>query len=155
MIIILDNIRSKHNVGSIFRTSDACGGIEKIFLCGITPLPIDKWGKTNTGLTKVSLGAESYIPWEHADDAESVIDRLKRDGYQILALELSPNATPYSHIKIQKNERAALILGGEVTGLLPEILAQADQVVAIPMHGRKESLNVAVAFGIVAYGILP
>lgn len=154
MIVILHNIRSLYNVGSIFRTADAAG-VSKIYLCGITPKPIDEFGKPRPQLTKVSLGAEKSVAWEKAKSITAVINRLKREKYKILAVEQNKRATPYHKLKI-KNEKlkaVALILGSEVKGLPTSILNQADKILEISMVGKKESLNVAVAFGIVVFGL--
>lgn len=155
MIVLLHNIRSLHNAGSIFRTADAVG-IEKIYLCGITPSPLDEFNQPRTQLTKVSLGAEKTVPWD--DSARSpraiskLIDRLKKDGYKIFALETSKNSTPYQLLKLNFHRlKIALVVGNEVKGLPKSILKKADKILSIPMRGKKESLNVAVAFGIVAY----
>ena len=160
MIALLYNIRSLHNVGSIFRTADAVG-IEKIYLCGITPAPTDVFGRPSQQLTKVSLGAEKYVAWEKIGSASSpqatvkLIDKLKKDGYKILAIEQNKNSIPYNKLKYSKTKKPenkiALIVGNEIKGLPKSILKKADKILEIPMHGRKESLNVAVAFGIVAF----
>lgn len=154
MIVILYNIRSIYNVGSIFRTADAVG-VERIYLCGITPTPVDRFGKPRSQFTKVSLGAEKSVPWEYQKSATAVIKKLKRDGYKIFAVEQSKNSVPYFRIKKQearsKNKKIALVLGNEVSGLPPSILKKADKTLEIPMLGDKESLNVAVAFGVVVY----
>lgn len=156
MIVILHNIRSLHNVGSIFRTADAAG-IEKIYLCGITPGPVDVFGKPRQQLTKVSLGAERYVKWEKVKSTTKLIDKLKNSptggGYKIFAIEQSKKSIPY--YKIPKsyilNHKSALVLGNEIKGLSPSILKRADKILEIPMRGRKESLNVAVVFGIVVF----
>lgn len=152
MITILHNVRSQHNVGSIFRTSDAVG-VEKLYLCGITPAPIDKYGRPNTKMLKVSLGAENSVGWESVKSTTHLIDRLKKQGYSIIAVELAPAAVPYFVIKRTKKqaEKTAIIMGGEVKGLSPAILKRADIIAQIPMCGTKESLNVSVAYGIIAY----
>ncbi len=150
MVVILHNIRSNHNVGSIFRTADAAG-CAKIFLCGITPAPLDKWGRENKALTKVALGGEAYVPWEKRDSTLAAIVELKKQGYKILAIEQSPGSAPLFDVKLKPSDKYALVLGNEKSGLEAEILRAADKVVEIPMAGRKESLNVAVAFGIVVF----
>ncbi|MCX6733527.1 MAG: TrmH family RNA methyltransferase [Candidatus Peregrinibacteria bacterium] len=152
MITILHNVRSQHNVGSIFRTSDAVG-VEKLYLCGITPAPIDKYGRPNTKMLKVSLGAENSVGWESVKSTTHLVDRLKKQGYFIVAVELAPRAVPYFVIKRTKKqaEKTAIIMGGEVKGLSPAILKRADIIAQIPMCGTKESLNVSVAYGIIAY----
>lgn len=155
MMVVLHNIRSMHNVGAIFRTSDAAG-IEKIFLCGFTPSPVDEFGETRVQVHKVALGAEEYVPWEKADKTYAVLDRLKKEGHKIYAVELSDNAVPYHKVKLSKKdkEKAVIVLGHELEGLSPAILKRADTIVEIPMLGKKHSLNVSVAFGIVAFGLL-
>ncbi len=152
MITILHNVRSQHNVGSIFRTSDAAG-VEKIYLCGITPAPIDKYGRPNSKMLKVSLGAENSVGWESIKSTTHLIDRLKKQNFTIIAVELAPNAVPYFSLKISKNKakKTTIIMGGEVKGLSPAILKRADIITQIPMCGTKESLNVSVAYGIIAY----
>ncbi len=156
MIVILHNIRSLYNVGSIFRTADAVGA-EKIYLCGITPKPIDEFGKPREQLTKVSLGAEKYVPSEKVSGTNSLINRLRKEGYKIFAVEQDKKSIPY--YKLYSSVRSGsssggkfcLILGSEIAGLPPSILKSADKILEIPMLGKKESLNVSVAFGIVAY----
>jgi len=165
-IAILYNIRSLHNVGSIFRTADAAG-IKKLYLCGITPAPEDVFGRPRQQLTKVSLGAEKYVEWERVKSTGLLIDKLKKDGYKILAIEQSKNSISYN--KLPKpytlNPKLCLIVGSEVKGLPKSILKKADKILEIPMRGAmvrqahhprktrrgKESLNVSVAFGIVAF----
>lgn len=156
MIVILHNIRSLHNVGSIFRTADAAG-IEKIYLCGITPAPVDSFGRPRQQLTKVSLGAERYVKWEMTKVTNRLIDKLKQDGYKILVIEQGKKSIPYYKVKNsptftrESRRKIALILGNEIRGLPPSILKRGDKILEIPMFGKKESLNVAVAFGIVIF----
>lgn len=173
MVVILHNIRSLQNVGAIFRTADAAG-VEKIYLCGITPSPFDELGRLRTQLTKVSLGAEKYIEWEHYKSTTRLIDRLKNESYRIFAIEQSKKAVPYYKIKLKnlktnktKNLKIALILGSEISGLSDAILKKCDKILEIPMRGimirqahhpkrrggGKESLNVSVAFGIVVFSL--
>lgn len=148
---ILHNIRSLHNVGSIFRTADAAG-VEKIYLCGITPAPTDKFGKIRPQFAKVSLGAEKYVAWEKCASASRVIEKLKKDGYKIFAVEQAKNSIPYYKVKAKNLKlKAAFVLGNEVRGLPKSILKRADKIIEIPMRGKKESLNVAVALGIVVF----
>lgn len=149
MIAILHNIRSVHNVGSIFRTADAAG-IEKLYLTGITPAPVDEYGRKREQLAKVSLGAETYIPWEKVRSASRLIDKLKAEGYTVCAVEQSRRAVPYVQARFTR-KKVVLIVGNEVRGLPPPVLKRADAIVEIPMRGKKESLNVAVAFGIIAF----
>ncbi len=151
--VVLHNIRSIHNVGSIFRTADGAG-VEKIYLCGITPSPLDRFGKLRPDFAKVALGAEKYVQWESVKSTSSAIRKLRKENYQILAIEQSENSVPISNIRSIRTHsqiRIALILGDEVRGIPPSILKLADKIVEIPMHGKKESLNVAVAFGIAIF----
>ena len=160
MIAILHNIRSLYNVGSIFRTADAAG-VEKLYLCGITPAPVDIFGKPRPQLTKVSLGAEKYVKWDaSARSARATLkslENLKKQGYKIFAVEQSKKSISYYKLKTtnykQKN-KTALILGNEIKGLPPSILKRADKILEIPMRGKKESLNVSVAFGIVIFRLI-
>jgi 23S rRNA (guanosine2251-2'-O)-methyltransferase len=154
LIVIAHDIRSVHNVGSIFRTADAAG-VTKIFLCGITPAPLDRFKEVRADFAKVALGAEKYIAWESAKTTAGVIKQLKKDGYEIFALEQSKRSVPYYEAarQMRADSRAAIIVGNEVKGLPPSILKVADHILEIPMMGKKESLNVAVAFGIVAFGL--
>lgn len=155
MIAVLHNIRSLHNVGSIFRTADAAG-IEKLYLCGITPEPMDRFGKIRQQLAKVSLGAEKTVPWERCVSTSRLIDKIKKDGYKILAIEQSKKSIPYytQYPKRYTLPKIVLILGNEVKGLPPAILKKCDKILEIPMRGKKESLNVAVAFGIVVFRLI-
>lgn len=145
LIVIAHNIRSRENVGSIFRTADSAG-VGKLYLCGITPVP------PHEKIAKTALGAENYVPWEYAKQTHKLIDRLKKEGYQILALEKTKDAE--NIFKLKPKFPAALVLGNEVKGLSPAIMKKCDKKIAIPMYGKKESLNVAVAFGVAAYVIL-
>jgi len=137
--LILPNIRSCHNVGSIFRTADAFG-VDKIFLCGWTPEPPDP------RISKTALGAENTIPWERHKQAGRLIDKLKKDGVQIIAAEFTNNSIDYR--KWKPKFPLALILGHEVKGISSSIIKKTDKVVHIPMMGQKESQNVSVAAGI-------
>ena len=143
--VICDDIRSLYNVGSIFRTADALS-IEKIWLCGITGTPEQK------GMQKVSLGAENSVAWEHASSAWRVAEKLRKQGFQIVALELTKTS---QDVKLFKPKfPVALIVGNEVDGVSETLLKRSDVVIHIPMKGIKESLNVSVAFGIACYKIL-
>lgn len=150
---MLDNIRSSHNVGSIFRTADAAG-IEKIYLCGITSGPKDKYGRINQKLAKVALGAENNVVHEHCESAVALIGRLKKDGYKILALEQHKKSMNLFRFRPLKNQKYALVLGEETEGLPAGILKMADKILEIPKRGQKESLNVSVAFGIAAFALI-
>lgn len=150
-MVILHNIRSLHNVGSIFRTSDAAG-ISKIFLCGITPSPLDRFGTIRPELSKVALGAERNVPWEHIVSTTRCIKKLKTGGYSIYALEQSKHSVSYDSAHLRRGKKKiALVLGDEVRGIPPSILKLSDAILEIPMRGKKESLNVSVAFGIAIF----
>jgi 23S rRNA (guanosine2251-2'-O)-methyltransferase len=150
-VVILHDIRSTHNVGSIFRTSDACG-ISKVYISGYTPAPIDKFNRKQKDIAKTALGAEDSIPWEKVEDVYELISKLKKDGFQIVAIEQSENSVDYKDVKI--SEKVAFVVGPEVVGIYPDLLKECDVVVEIPMKGEKESLNVSVAFGIAVFRML-
>ncbi|MEK7567680.1 MAG: TrmH family RNA methyltransferase [Patescibacteria group bacterium] len=157
--LILDNIRSAENVGSIFRTSDAVG-VSKIFLIGITPCPIDRFGRERKDIAKSALGAEKTIEWEYRKNAVQLLRELKKRKFLIIALEQDEKALDYKKISARGGPaygwkgRTALIIGNEVTGISKEILKMSDCVVEIPMKGKKESLNVSVATGVALYRLL-
>ncbi len=156
IVVVLHNIRSVHNVGSIFRTADAAG-VNKIYLAGITPTPLDRFGRWRKDFAKVSLGAEKNVDWEKAALTGRVLGTLKKGGYRIFAVEQSKKSIPYHKLfgsRRTKNNKLALVMGSEVKGLSPSILNKADKILEIPMRGKKESLNVAVAFGIAVYRLL-
>lgn len=150
MVVVLDNIRSLHNVGSIFRTADAVGAT-KIYLCGITPTPLDRLGRVRPPFTKVALGSEENVNWEKRASTWRVLDKLKSEGYKIFVIEQDKKSVPY--YKVRGNGKIALVLGHEVRGLSESVLSRADKILEIPMSGIKESLNVSVAYGIVAYSL--
>jgi len=142
--VVLNNIRSLYNVGSIFRTGDGAG-VEKIWLCGITGCP------PNSQITKTALGAEEQIPWEYREDARSVIEELKRNGYQIVLLEQMEGSIAYDEFTPKQTPGVCLVIGNEIEGVSQQVLSSCDAAVDIEMAGLKNSLNVSVAFGIVAY----
>lgn len=148
-MVVLDNIRSIFNTGSIFRTADALGA-EKIYLCGYTPSPLDKLGRLRPRFLKVSLGSESSVEYAKKVSTLRTINQLKKEGYEILAVEQSDRSTPY-YKHTPQSDKYALVLGHEVRGLSKAILGRADRILEIPMGGMKESLNVGIAFGIVGY----
>lgn len=150
-VLILPDIRSTHNVGSIFRTADAVG-ITKIYLVGITPSPLDRFGRARPDIAKSALGAEKTVPYESREEIEPLLNELKKDGYTIVAIEQSKNSVDYKEVK--QRDKMAFVLGPEVTGLPEAILDQCDIVAEIPMAGEKESLNVSVATGVALFRIL-
>ena len=143
--VICDNIRSLENIGSIFRTADALG-VSKIFLCGISGFP------PNHKISKTALGAEKTIAFEYYKQIGRLIDKLKKDKISIIALEQSKDAI--SCLKFKPRFPLALILGNEVKGISKAILKKCDKVIELPMAGKKESLNVSVAFGVAGYHII-
>jgi len=149
--LILHNIRSAYNVGSIFRTADAVGA-SCIYLSGYTPLPIDKFKKENKMISKTALGAERSIPWEAVTNINKLISKMKKEGLKILALEQSEKSIDYRKFKIKG--KATLIIGNEVRGLSRAVLGKCDEILEIPMHGKKESLNVSVATGVALFEII-
>ncbi|HOB90321.1 MAG TPA: TrmH family RNA methyltransferase [Candidatus Colwellbacteria bacterium] len=152
MVVLLHNIRSLYNTGSIFRTADAAG-FSKIYLCGITPEPLDRFGRYRKEISKVALGAEKYIEWEKFKSTGRLIDRLRKEGYKIWSIEQDEDSVPYDKVRVSRKDKIALVLGSETKGLPKSILEKSDKIVEIPMKGRKESLNVSVAFGIVAFSL--
>uniref|UniRef100_A0A7V2ZIM9 TrmH family RNA methyltransferase n=1 Tax=Ignavibacterium album TaxID=591197 RepID=A0A7V2ZIM9_9BACT len=143
--VILNSIRSNYNVGSIFRTSDGAM-IEKLYLCGYTPHPPKK------EILKTALGATESVNWEYVKDPLNVIKELKSKGIKICALELTENSIPY--YELTKNDfPLALVVGNEISGVSQDILDHCDFAIEIPQYGIKQSLNVAVAYGIAVYEI--
>ena len=151
MNLILHNIRSVHNVGSIFRTAEAAG-VEKICLTGITAAPVDRFGRPSKALAKVALGAEKMVAWEQCVNLSKLIQNLKKEGNEIVALEQASTSVDYR--KFEQKRQTAIILGNEVKGLPNTILNKCDAILEIPMRGKKESLNVAVAAGILLFSPL-
>lgn len=147
-MLILENLRSVENTGSIFRTAEGLG-VAKIILVGTTPAPLDRFGRKRADFVKVSLGAEKLISWEIGKSISLVIEELREQGFQIVALEQSPNSKDLKEFKAK--EMFALIVGNEVDGISKETLELSDEIVEIPMRGKKESLNVSVATGIALY----
>jgi len=143
--VICDNIRSLENIGSIFRTSDALG-VSKIFLCGISGKP------PHHKISKTALGAEERIPFEHHKQISRIIERLKKNKVQIVSLEQNKKAIIYT--KFVPKFPLALIVGNEVKGISKKILKKSDKIIFLPMLGKKESLNVSVAFGVAGYEIM-
>ncbi len=145
LAVLLDNIRSAWNVGSIFRSADGFG-FAHAYLCGITPTPDIE------AVTKTSLGAEDTVTWSYHKDAVKLVKGLKKEGWQIWALEESEKGKSIAQASTPKlNGRAVLIAGSEITGVDPELLDTAHEIFYIPMRGEKKSFNVAMAFSIAAY----
>lgn len=155
--VLLDNVRSAWNVGSILRSADGFG-FDHAYLCGITPTP------ENEAVTKTSLGAEDAVTWSYHKDAVKLVKGLKKEGWKAYALEEDPRAvsisdastslrSAHASTSLRSAQRGALIVGNEVTGVDPELLDLCDTIFFIPMRGEKKSFNVAVAFSIAAYAL--
>lgn len=142
LCVVVNNIRSLHNVGTIFRTADGAG-IEKIWLCGITGYP------PQGGIAKTALGAQDHVPWEYREDVLSVVKELKTAGYQIVLLEQMHGSV--AHDVFKPKSPVCLVVGNEVSGIADELQTLSDAAIEIEMDGIKNSLNVAVAFGIAVY----
>lgn len=149
-LVILENIRSAHNVGSIFRTADAAG-VQQVYVVGYTPAPVDRFGRPVPEISKTALGATETVSWQSVADGVTLVQSLQAAGVWVVAVEqVSGSIDIYQYQAPTKNP-VAYVFGNEVTGVTPEMLAQVDQVVEVPMRGQKESLNVAVTAGIVLY----
>ncbi len=142
--LLAHNVRSLWNVGSFFRTCDALG-VERLYLTGYTGHPPRK------EISKTAIGADEFVPWEHAVDPLPILKKLKEEGWQLVALEITDDAIPIT--TFDPRERVCLVVGHELAGISPEILALCDATVFIPMLGKKESLNVAVAAGIALHAL--
>ncbi len=147
-IVILYNIRSSENVGAMFRTADAAG-VEKIYLIGYTPTPVDRFGRPNPKIAKAALGAEKFVPWEHRKTIAPLLSKLKKEGCHIVGVEQAPDSVNYKKLKL-KNKNV-FIMGAEVTGIPKSVLQKCDIIAEIPMRGKKESLNVSVALGVILF----
>ena len=144
LVVVLDNVRSLHNVGSVFRTADAFR-IEKIVLCGITACP------PSAEIHKTALGAEDAVAWEYVSDTLQAVLDLKEAGYETLAVEQAENSHKLGAFVFEKEKKYALVLGNEVKGVRQDVVDACDGVVEIPQHGTKHSLNVSVTAGIVMW----
>ncbi len=142
-VILLENLRSLHNVGSVFRTADGAGW-DKVYCTGYTGTPPDR------RIEKVSLGAEDFIAWEKYENTLELCQKLKKEGFEIIALEQTEKSEDLFQAYFE-NEKIALILGNEVDGVSPEALEISDRHIEIPMYGKKSSLNVSVAAGVAMY----
>ena len=138
LVVVLDNIRSLNNVGSVFRSSDAFK-LEKIYLCGVTATP------PNAEIHKTALGAEDSMEWEYEEDTKAVVAKLKQEGYKIFAVEQVQNSIMLDRVELDKTNKYVLILGNEVKGVQQEVVDMCDFAVEIPQFGTKHSLNVSVA----------
>jgi len=155
VFVILNSIRSNYNVGSIFRTSDGAM-IEKLYLCGYTPHPVRKSSDTESKrsgkkeILKTALGSTESVEWEYIKDPIEIIKKLKKDGVKICALELTSKSKLYYEVS-KKDFPVCLIIGNEITGVAQELINLCDFSIEIPQYGIKQSLNVAVAYGIAVF----
>lgn len=147
LIVILDNIRSLNNIGSVFRTSDAFL-VEKIYLCGITAVPPHK------EIHKTALGATESVDWEYCNSIIDLIERLKENNVKIIAIEQTDKSTSLQSFEIKKNQTYAIIFGNEVKGVQQEVVSASDSCIEIPQFGTKHSLNISVSCGIVLWDLL-
>jgi len=150
-VVMLHNIRSAHNVGSIFRTAEAAG-VSKIYLTGFTPMPRDRFGRMRQDIKKTALGAEKMVSWEYVSRIDTLFKRLRKEDFYIVGVEQSKQSIDYKAVR--SKQKTALVFGNEVRGLSSAILNRCDIVAEIPMKGKKESLNVSVTVGIILFHIL-
>ncbi len=146
IIIILDNIRSLNNIGSVFRTSDAFL-IEKIYLCGITAQP------PHNDIRKTALGSTETVDWEYVENTIDVVTQLKNDGVKICAIEQAEHATMLDAFQPQTNNKYAFVFGNEVKGVAQDVVSASDEVIEIPQFGTKHSLNISVSTGVVIWDV--
>jgi len=144
--ILLDNIRSAHNVGSILRSADAAG-VSRVYLEGVTPDPIDRFGRARKDIAKVSLGAENSVSWEHVEQIEDLVTNLKEEGFEIVSVEQTDNAINYGEFRPKGD--VLYVFGSETNGISTPLLKLSDKTIFIPMKGKKESLNVSVTAGVI------
>ncbi|MGB6151655.1 MAG: RNA methyltransferase [Pricia sp.] len=144
MVLVLDNIRSLNNIGSVFRTADAFL-VEKIFLCGITATPPHK------DIRKTALGATESVAWEHSESTVQLLPRLKAEGYIVLAVEQAENAQLLQEFNVAPTKKYALIFGNEVKGVSQEVVSACNGVLEIPQFGTKHSLNISVSVGVIVW----
>ena len=146
LIIILENIRSLNNIGSIFRAADAFL-IEKIFLCGITAKP------PNKDIHKTALGSTASVNWEYHNNILDLMDSLKKTGLKIISIEQAENATTLNNFKFEKNANYAFVFGNEINGVSQEVINASDEVIEIPQYGTKHSFNISISVGIVLWDV--
>ncbi|MDG1954002.1 MAG: RNA methyltransferase [Polaribacter sp.] len=146
LIVILDNIRSLNNVGSVFRTSDAFL-IEKIYLCGITATP------PNKEIHKTALGATESVEWEYVKDTFELVEKLKSEKVKVLSIEQAENSTMLNDFIPEENQKYAVVMGNEVKGVQQEVVSASDYCIEIPQLGTKHSLNISVSCGVVLWDL--
>jgi tRNA G18 (ribose-2'-O)-methylase SpoU len=147
VIVVMDNIRSMHNVGSVFRTADAFL-IEAIFLCGYTPQP------PHRDIHKTALGATDTVDWIYFEKTPDAVHKLQEAGYQVYAVEQAEKSIPLNEFRWNKQDKIALVFGNEVEGVNSQVLQQVDGCIEIPQQGMKHSLNISVAAGIVLWELV-
>ena len=146
LVVILDNVRSLHNIGSVFRTSDAFR-VECIYLCGITATP------PHPEMHKTALGAEFTVDWKYVNNAVEAVDNLRQEGYVVFSVEQAENSIMLENIQLEQGRRYAVVLGNEVKGVQQEVIDHSDGCIEIPQSGTKHSLNVSVTAGIVIWDL--
>lgn len=146
--VALIDVRSAQNVGAIFRTADALS-VSAVYLVGYTPLPVDRFGRAQPDIQKTALGAEHTVPWQHVPDSASFLRECRREGRAVVVLEQHDRALDYKAYEPPDN--VVVVFGNEIDGVSKEVCDAADAIVSIPMYGKKESLNVSVAAGVVLY----
>lgn len=146
LVVVLDNVRSLHNIGSVFRTSDAFR-VECIYLCGITATP------PHPEMHKTALGAEFTVDWKYVNNAVEAVDNLRREGYIVYAVEQAENSIMLENMRLEQGKRYAVVLGNEVKGVQQEVIDHSDGCIEIPQYGTKHSLNVSVTAGIVIWDL--
>ena len=144
LIIVLDNVRSLNNIGSVFRTSDAFL-VEAVYLCGITATP------PNVEIHKTALGAENSVAWAYYPDTDQAVEELKKNGYTLCAVEQAQNSIMLDELQLDSKKKYAVVLGNEVKGVQQDVVSRCDCCVEIPQYGTKHSLNVSVAAGMVIW----
>ena len=146
--VLLHNIRSAHNVGSIFRTADGAG-FDHVYLAGYTPLPVDRFGRERVDIDKVALGAQKNVEWSSVVDIDSFLFE-----HTVVAVEQDQRSVPYDSFIVPEGvDEVVVMMGEETEGIEKSLLEKVDHIIEIPMRGEKKSLNVSIAFGVVAYGI--
>lgn len=144
LVVVLDNVRSLHNIGSVFRTSDAFR-VECICLCGITAVP------PHAEIHKTALGAEDTVDWKYYQNTVDAVDELKQNGYTVFSIEQAEGSTMLDKWEMDRNKKYAIVFGNEVKGVDQEVINHSDGCIEIPQYGTKHSLNVSVTAGIVIY----
>ena len=144
LVVVLDNIRSLHNIGSVFRTSDAFR-VECIYLCGITAVP------PHPEMHKTALGAEFTVDWKYVNNAVEAVDILKNEGYEVFSIEQAEGSVMLNELQLDATKKYAVVMGNEVKGVQQEVIDHSDGCIEIPQYGTKHSLNVSVTAGIVIW----